>query len=336
MDDGSPIRLFIPLLLLLILSACFAACEMALSSVSRIRMMTYADDGDRRAKRVLKILDNFDKALVTLLIGNNIAHIGSAALATYITTQLWDEGVVAYSTIVMTIVVFLFAENLPKAYAKACNEKFAMGVAGPVLFVMKLFTPLSFLFSKISGLLSRPFRANVTEEPTVTEDELYDIIETIVEEGALDEDKSELMQNAIEFSERTAGDILVPWDKVLTVSLDMSAADILCVVRSCAHSRLPVTGADGSVLGVLHIRKYLKAYMAKCAVLTDIMDDAHFIRTDTPIDDLLPAMSANKTHLSIVMGLDGETLGVITVEDILEELVGEIYDEEDEKEAGQA
>lgn len=336
MDGDSPIRLFVLLAILLALSAYLAACEMALSSVNRIRMMTYADNGDKRAKRVLKILDNFDKALITLLITNNIAQIGSASLATLITARLWGEDVVVYSTIITTIVVFLFTENLPKTYAKACNEKFAMGVAGSVLFTMKVFTPLVFVFSKVSDFLSKPFRSEKKDNPTVTEDELYDIIETIVEEGALDEDTSELMQSALEFSERTAGDILVPWENVLTVSLDMSSEQIHDTIRACAHSRLPVTGADGSVLGVLHIRKYLKAHMAKNAVLTDIMDDAHFIRSDTPIDDLLPAMSASKTHLSVVMGRDGQTEGIITVEDILEELVGEIYDEEDEKEAGQA
>ena len=337
MEDGSPspIGLFIPLILLFIASAYFAACEMAVASVSRIRMMTYEDAGNKRAKRVLKILDNYDKTIITLLIGNNIAHIGSAAIATLITTRFWGDGAIVYSTIVVTVAVFLFAENLPKAYAKACNEQFVMANASMILFLVKAFSPLAFVFSKVSGLLSRPFRSKVKTDPTVTEDELHDIIEAIVEDGALDEEKSELMQSALEFSERTAADILIPWDKVLTVSLDMSADEILEIIRLCAHSRLPVTGADGSVLGVLHIRKYLKAHLQGDAVLTDVMDDAHFIRSDTPIDDLLPAMSANKTHLSIAMDSDGTPLGILTVEDILEELVGEIYDEEDEREEEQ-
>ncbi len=327
MEDGSPIRLCIFLILLLLLSAYFTSAEMALSSVSRIRMLSRADNGDRRAKRVLKILDHFEKALITLLIGTNIAHIGAASLTTLIATRLWGVSAVTYSTIAITIVVFLFAENLPKAYAKDCSERFALSISGSVLFCMKLLAPLVFIFGKISELLSKPFK--IKAEPTVTEDELYDIIETIAEEGALDSEKTELMQSALEFSERTARDIVVPWADVLKVSIDMSGETVLNTIRSCAHSRLPVTGADGIALGVLHIRSYLKAHLAGDAVITEVMDDAHFIRGDKPIDDLLTEMSAEKTHMLIVLDAEGENLGIITVEDILEELVGEIYDEED-------
>jgi len=305
--DDSPWRLLIPIVILLVLSGYFSAAEMALSSVNRIRMMSRAENGDRRAARIVALLEDFDKTLISLLIGNNIVNIGAAALATLMATRLWGLDSVAYATIVMTVVIFLFSENLPKAYAKACSERLALALSGSILLLTKLFGPLAFLFGGMSRLLSKPFKKK--DEPTVTEDELHVIIETIAQEGALDEEKTELVQSALEFSERTARDILMPWGDVLTVSLDMSSEEILSRIRSCAHSRLPVTGAGGEVLGVLHIRKYLKAYLSGNAVLSDVMDDAHYIRSDIPIDDLLPVMSAGKTHMSVVLSAEGETAG---------------------------
>ena len=330
MDDGSPIRLLGCILILLLGSAYFASAEMALTSVNKIRMMSYADNGNKRAKRVLSILDQFDRALTTILIGNNIMHIGSATLATVFAARLWGTDAVSAASVVMTLVVFLFAEMLPKCYAKACNERWAMSVSASMLFCIKLLRPVSALFSALSNFLSRSFVKAGEQRPTVTEDELHDIIDTIVEEGELDEDEGELVQNALEFAETAAREVYTPWYKVVRVNLSMSSDTIIDVIKSCPHSRLPVTGQHGAVIGILPIRSYLRAYLKdKEVTLSEVMVDANFVAADVPIDELLQTMSENKTHMAVVLDDSGKTLGVLTMEDILEELVGEIYDEED-------
>ena len=329
MDDGSPIGYLISIFLLILGGAYFAGTEIALASVNRIRMMSHADNGNKRATRVLYILDHFDKALTTLLIGNNIMHIGCASIATLMATKLWGVKAVPATTVVMTVVVFFVSEMVPKRFAKACNERFALAVSGSLLALMKAFTPISFVFSKLSAWVSKPFKKQ-QEEPTVTEDELYDIIETIAAEGAIDEEKSELVQSALEFSDTTVRDVLTPWEKVVSIPVDAPDEAILSTIRENAHSRLPVVDEEGHPIGVLLIRKYLKAHMrGETPALSIIMESVHFVDADMPIDDLFPVMSQNKLHLSIVRDAQWKTLGIVTMEDILEELVGEIYDEDD-------
>lgn len=329
MDDGSPIGYLISIFLLILGGAYFAGTEIALASVNRIRMMSHADNGNKRAQRVLYILDHFDKALTTLLIGNNIMHIGCASIATLMATKLWGVKAVPATTVVMTVVVFFVSEMVPKRFAKACNERFALAVSGSLLALMKAFTPISFVFSKLSAWVSKPFKKQ-QEEPTVTEDELYDIIETIAAEGAIDEEKSELVQSALEFSDTTVRDVLTPWEKVVSIPVDAPDEAILSAIQENAHSRLPVVDEEGHPIGVLLIRKYLKAHMrGETPALSIIMESVHFVDADMPIDDLFPVMSQNKLHLSIVRDAQWKTLGIVTMEDILEELVGEIYDEDD-------
>lgn len=329
MDDGSPAG-FILLIVFFIFSASyFAATETAMASVNRIRIMTLADNGDKRAKRVLYILDHFDKALTTILVANNIMHIGCASVATLFATKLWGMNAVTLTTVLVTLVLFLFAETLPKRFAKANSESFALFVSWSLLIFMQLLKPVTFLFSKISEFVSRPFKKG-EEAPTVTEDELYDIIETVAEEGAIDNEKTELVQNALDFSDTTAADILTPWGRVITVSTTMNESEILSAIRENIHSRLPVVDVHGSVIGMLRIRKYMRAYLEGEANLVKCMDEAHFVAPDIAIDDLLPEMSRMKTQLVIVRDAREAVLGIVSVEDILEELVGEIYDEDDD------
>jgi putative hemolysin len=329
MDDGSPIRFLILILLLILGSAYSSAAETALASVNRIRMMSLADNGNKQAIRVLYILDHFDRALTTILICNNVMHIGCASVATLMATKLWGLSAVTLTTVATTLVLFMFAEMLPKRFAKACNERLALMVSGSLVFLMKALSPVAAVFSRISSLVSRPFK-NTVEEPTVTEDELYDIMETVASEGAIDEEKTELVQSALEFSDTVAADILTPWDQVVKVSVAMTVEEILACIRNNVHSRLPVVDVHGEVAGMLQIRKYLKAYLQNNAVsLMKVTDPAHFVSAYMPIDELLPAMSQQKTQLAVVRDDGGTVMGVVSVEDILEELVGEIYDEED-------
>ena len=328
MDDG-PIRYLLVFVFLLLCSAYFSATELSLSSVSRIRMMSNADNGDKRAKRVLYLLDNFDSALSTLLIGNNIVNIGCATISTMLANRIWGLEAVAWSTIVTTIVVLFAGEILPKCYAKACTERLILTVSGLLIFLMKVMRPVVFVFSKLSQLLRKPFK-RFESKVTVTEEDLYDIIGTIVEEGTLDEDTSELVQSALEFAGTTAGDVLTKWEDVIAVRINMTSDEILDVIKKNGHSRIPVVDEKRDPVGILQIRKYLKGYLKNEKLgVKDIMDKVHYIDAETPVDDLLQLMSENQTHIAIVKGKSGEVLGIITVEDILEELVGEIYDEDD-------
>ncbi len=332
MDDGSPIGFLLLIVLLILGGAYFAAAEMALASVNRIRIMSLADNGNRRAKRVLYILDHFDKALTTILIGNNIMHIACASAATVFAARTWGVSSVTATTFVVTLLVFLFAEMLPKRFAAAVSERFALIIGDSLYALMKLFSPLTAVFSALSGAIKKPFHID-KPEPTVTEDELYDIIETLPTESEIDEETTELVQNALEFSDTLARDILTPWSKVICVALTMTDDEVLKTVRENVHSRLPVTDVHGQVIGMLQIRKYLKARLKGRVALASVMDEPRFVEAGMPIDDLLPVMSALRTQLAVVREENGETIGIVSVEDILEELVGEIYDEDDAAEA---
>ncbi len=333
--DDSPARYLLYIIVLLVLAGYFAGTEIALASVNRIRMSTRAENGDRSAKRVLYVLDHFDKALTTLLIGNNVTHAGVATLATLFTYTLFDsiesipDYAVTLSTVITTVAVFFIGEMIPKSFAKTCNESFAVFACGPLILLMKVLTPISFLFSLLSDLVSRPFKKKAEDTPTVTEEELYDIIETYVEENDIDEETEELVQNAIEFSESTVKEVMTPWKNVTKIHENTPAADVVAIFKQCTHSRFPVVNDKGLVIGTLSMRSYLKKYLRTPDIMVrDIMAPPVYINANTPVDDLLSTLSAKRTHLAYVRG-SRSVLGIITVEDILEELVGEIYDEEE-------
>lgn len=330
MDSSGPL-LCILFVLLFLGGAYFAAAEIAFASVNKIRLRTRAEDGDLRARKAMYILANFDKALTTLLIGNNIMHLSTASLATVIATNTWGPSAVTYCTFIVTLLVFFFAETIPKNYAKANNEQFVLAVAGSLCILMKLLTPASFIFDRLGAWLARITHAD--ETPTITEDELDDIIETIDEEGTLDEEQSELIQNAMEFDETTAQDILTARVDMVCIDADDSPEQIFKLIKSEQYSRLPVyQETTDNIIGTLHIRNYLRQYVKTNGKvdLSSILDKPYFVHKSTNIDDLLSQMSAKKVHLAIVTDEYGGTMGLVTIEDILEELVGEIWDESDE------
>lgn len=332
--DGGPdgnIGSIILFLVFLIFSAYFSGTEISLASVNRIHMMTAADKGDRRAERVLYLLDHFDEALSVLLIGNNIVNIGCATLSAVLATEWWGSRSVSVATVVTTVIIFLFGEMLPKCFARSCNEHFALITSGSLLFFMKILKPLSVLFTAISRLVSRPFQKHRENEVTVTEDELHELVENIAEDEDFDEDTGRLVQSALAFDDLTAEDIMIPWDSVVKISSGMKTAEILDLVRSTVHSRIPVIDRKGKVKGILQIRKFLKAYLKnrQNVILARVTDTAFYVRQDEPIDELLSRMSNYRRNLALVKNGEDETVGIVTVEDILEQLVGEIYDEDD-------
>lgn len=334
MDPGSisviP-RYSIFIALLLLGGAYFAAAETAFASVSKIRIISEADDGNPRAKKALFVLDNFDKALTTLLIGNNVMHIACSAAATLLASKLWGNSAVTAATFVTAFTVFIFAEMIPKAYAKACCECLSVRLAPSLTVLMAVLSPLSFVFSGVSRAISKLAGPADTASPTVTEEELFDIIENIDEKDEIDEDAAERVQSALEFTVKTVSFVLTPWYKTIKIDLGMSDEEILEVIKEETFSRLPVLGEDGSVAGILPIRMFLKARIRgrKVSMSRSMLDKPFYLPSDMPIDEALDELSSNRKHMAIVRDEDGRTAGIVTVEDILEELVGEIYDEEE-------
>lgn len=319
------------LLLLLCGAAYFALMETAFASVNRIRIKAQAEHGSKRAEKVLYVLDNFDKAISTILIGTNIIHLTTASYVTVLVTRRWGMSAVTIGTLVTTIVVFFIGEMLPKSVAKKYSERLALTTADSLCFFMLIFTPFSYILTKIGGLAAK--RTGSGPEVTVTEDELYDIIENMADEGEITAERGELMSSALDF----AG---VPVESVLTARVDVAAVDvedspeeIMAYIREQRHSRLPVyEDSIDNVIGILQIRKYIKACIANQGPVQDVrplLDEAMFVHHSKDIDDLLSEMSRRKMNLAIVTDNYGGMLGIVTVEDILEELVGEIWDEDD-------
>ena len=328
---GSLITTLIFIIVLLGLAAYFAITETALSSVSKNKIKLDLEHGDTRAKRALFALDNFDKAITTLLICTNIVHISIASIVTVFVTKLWGLSAVSLSTIVTTLVVFFVGEMLPKSFAKKNSESCILVTAGPLIIFMKVLSPLSKLLSAIGTLAEKLTKSE--PEITVTEDELLDIIEDLEESGAIDGDQSELLSSALSFEGVTAKDISTPRVDIVGINIKDDPEKIFDTITDATHSRLPVYDeSKDNIIGVLSIRRYMKRYLKtkKYPMVKRLLNDPFFTDADTPIDELLEQMSQSRVSLAIVRDGFGGTYGIVTIEDILEELVGEIYDEDDQ------
>ena len=332
-DPGSSISLLIFYFVMIILCGYFAGSETALSSVNRIHIMSHADNGDKRAGRVLYLLDNFDEALSTLLIGNNIVNIAATTAAVLIVERMARSlpavSSASVATLVTTVLLFFLGEMLPKCYARYCNESFIEAAAPSLIFLMRVLKPLSLFFTFLARSVTSLFGGKVESEVTVTEDELQTIVDNISEEDDFSKETHELVKSALKFSDKTAREIMVPWDKVIKIDAGTKVSEIPAIIKGTTHSRIPVMSREGAVRGILQIRKFLRAYIKNGRViLASVMDYPYFVKPEVKIDDLLNALSNHRRNLAIVKR--GDTLlGVITIEDILEELVGEIYDEEE-------
>ncbi len=332
MDDGSRLPL-ICAVLLLFCAMFFAVAETAFASTTRTRIRLAEERGDMRAREALYVLDHFDLAISAILIGTNIVHISVAALVTTAVTRRWGLGAVSVSTLITTGVVFFAGEMLPKSIAKKFCDRLALATASPLVFFMKVFRPASRVLTAIGQRAASHAPGDL--EKTVTEDELYDIIEDMTEEGSLNEEQGELISSALQFGEVTVENVLTPRVDLVALDIHSSHAEILERIRSANHSRLPVyEGSIDNIIGVLQIRKYIKAYLrqGKALDIRPLLDEVLFVHQSTKIDELLPGMTRRRHNLAVVTDNYGGTLGIVTVEDILEELVGEIWDEEDEVE----
>ena len=329
MDDGSRLPWIIAALLL-VCAAFFAVTETSMASASRSRIKASAERGDFRAKKTLYVLDNFDLAISTLLICTNIVHIAAASIVTLAVTRKWGVSAVSISTIITTVVVFFAGEMLPKSVAKKYSDTLALSCAPVLCFFMKLFAPLSKLLTWIGQAAAKLTPGD--SQISVTEDELYDIIEDMTEEGSLDEDQGDLISSALQFGDVTVESVLTPRVDIVAININSSHAELLGLIKSTNHSRLPVyEGSIDNIIGVLQIRKYIKAYLrlGENLDIKPMLDEVFFVHQSTNIDELLPILSKRKLNIAVVTDNYGGTLGIVTVEDILEELVGEIWDEDD-------
>ncbi len=329
---------YVAIILLLAFSACFSAMETAFSSVNKIRLKHSAANGSKSAAAALKIAENFDKALTTILVGNNIVNIFSASLATLICTDLFEEklgtgAATAISTAVMTVLVLIFGEITPKSVAKQNAEKFAMGFAGLLGFLSWLMTPISSLFMFIQRGASRLFKSSA-DSPSVTEDELKYIIEEIEDEGVLEEKESDLVRSALEFDEITIEKILIPRVKIIAVEEDEDIEEIKRIFITERYSRLPVYEKSiDNIVGFITEKDFFALYTeseVKPASIDKIIQKAMYVSEMKLISEVLYEMQRSKIHMAIVKDQYGGTSGLVTMEDIIEELVGEIYDENDE------
>ncbi len=318
----------IAIIILIMFSAYFSATETAFTSVNRIRIKNLAGNGDKRARRVLELTDKYDSLLSTILIGNNIVNILITVIATLLFVELYGSLGPTIATIVTTVLILIFGEITPKSLAKEIPEKTSMGFGGSIRLVMMIFTPLNFLFGAWKKLVGKVFKMDA--EQGITEEELLTMVEEAETEGGLDEERSELIQNAIEFNGLEAWDILTPRVDVAAIEVDTCKDDILKLFRDTGFSRIPVYDDDiDNILGVLNQKDFHNYIYGTSADIREYVAPVVFIPETMKLPVILKKMQTTKTHMAVVIDEYGGLAGIVTLEDILEELVGEIYDEHD-------
>lgn len=339
--DPSLIVQIIIIIILIVFSAFFSGCETAFTSANKIRLKTLADEGNKRAEKVLNMLEKYDRFISTDLIGNNLVNIMSTSIATVLFIKIaldnhWDENVgTTLSTIVMTILVLTFGEVLPKGIAKAMPEKMAMFCYPLIKFLTYVFLPISIIFEKMQKLALRLFKGK--KENSFTEDELLTIIDEIEEEGKIKPYEKELISSAIKFDDIEVKEIVTPRKEIVAISDEATIEEIHDVFKESKFTRLPIyNGTIDNIIGILNEKDFYQEIMDrednpnKEFNVKEIMQPIHFFYDEAKISIVFRQFKENKFHMAVVLDQYDGTLGLITLEDVLEELVGEIFDESDE------
>ncbi len=319
----------------LVFSAFFSSIETALSSVSLIRLKKMADDKIKGARKAVFLIENYERTLITILIGNNLTNIGASTVSAFIFSKLLFKSATLssfVSTFLMTFLIITFGEILPKTYAKNHATKVSIKFAGMMWFFYKIFFPVAFFFVR----LQRKFVKNQSENSSVTGEELETIIDTMEDEGLIDEDHADIIQGALSLGNKTVGDIMTPRVDMISVKVNDSVDSILEEFFKSQYSRLPVYEEDkDNILGILQEKDFLANVIKnKDKIdLKKLIQKPLYVTRSTKVDDLIKEMQEVKKHFAIVADEYGGTSGIVTMEDALEELVGEIYDEYDEEEA---
>lgn len=332
MPDGS-VPLLISIIVLIAFSAFFSATETAFNCANRIKLKSLAANGNKRAGKVLDLSENrYDKLLTTILIGNNIVNLSASTISALLFVKLLSGTSLnpsIISTAVITVAVLIFGEITPKYVAKACAESLSMAVYPIISMMIVVFYPLSILFSGWKTLIEKIFRLN--SERTITEEEIITMVEEAEEDGTIKKEETNLIRSVIEFDDLNAEDILVPRVNICAVEKKSTLDEIKRKFEECKFSRIPVydTKID-SVVGIIHEKDFYRIYSSGGS-LEEIMQKPFFTNGKTKISKLLKNMQKDRNHMAIVIDEYGGTSGLVTMEDILEELVGEIYDEHDSK-----
>ena len=318
----------IAIIVLVFFSAYFSATETAFTSLNRIRMKNMANDGNQKAREVMELSENYDNMLSTILVGNNIVNIALSSISTVLFISIYPRYGATLATVFATVVVLIFGEISPKSLAKENPEKFAMISAPFIKFLSVLLKPINWLFAQWKKLLAKLFNAN--EARPITEDELLTMVEEAETEGGIDEGQSELIQNAIEFNDLEAWDVLTPRVDIIAIEADTQEEEIGRLFLETGFSRLPVYDGDlDNIVGVLNQKDFHNYIKGGRASVSEYIKPVIFVAGSMRIAQLLKKLQTVKTHIAIIVDEYGGTYGLVTMEDILEELVGEIYDEHD-------
>ncbi len=330
--DDSPLPSIIVFLICLFGSMICSASETAFASVGRARMMSQAEEGDRRARRVLSVLDRFDSALSANLICNNVFNIGCATAATLIALRIGGTYAVTAATLISTIIIFLSAEMLPKRFAKDCPELTAKALAPLILFAISALRPFIAAVGAVTHVFTRIVLGKSKAEVTYTENEVEALIDTVAEDEAVPPIHGSLIRSAFEFSGTPIIDIATSWKNTVKLPFDADRDTVIAISRSVQHTRFPIV-RGGAPIGVMNIRIYLRESINHGDVdICEIMMPPYYVPADMPADHALSEMSRAKTSIAFVTGSDGAVSGIVTVEDILENLVGDMDDETDTEE----
>lgn len=327
--DSTCIGIIVILLILVALSAWCSSTETAYSSVNKVRLKSKAEDGNKQAQKALDLLEDYDKLLSCILIGNNIVNLTSATLGTVLFTKLLPVYGPAVSTIVLTVVVLIFGEITPKTLAKDQAERFCMRAAAPLRVCMVILTPLHLFFGLFQKLMLKLFHSK--EEEGITEEELITMVEEAESEGGLEHHESELIRAAIEFNDMEVEEILTPRVDIVAAPDTVTMEDLAVLFAESGYSRIPIyhTSID-NIIGLIHEKDFFSARYHNHTDITSLISKVFYTTGSAQISDLLRLLQRRKSHMAVVVDDYGGTMGIVTMEDILEELVGEIWDEHDE------
>ena len=331
--DGRGLAIPVILIIIfLIFSAFFSATETAFTSLNRVRLKNRANDGDKRAKETLELSLDYNKLLSTILIGNNIVNIALTATATLLFIRLYGSYGPTISTVVTTVIVLVFGEISPKNLAKESPEKFAMFATPATRFFMVLFTPLNWLFGQLKVLLSKLFK--ISADDGITEEEILTMVEEAETEGRIEADQSELIQNAIEFNELEAWDVITPRVDIVAIDVESTKKETAKIFAETGFSRVPVYDGDlDRILGILNQKDFHNYVDGSKETISDYIKPVIYVAGSMKAAVLLKRLQVNKSHMAIIVDEYGGTAGLVTMEDIIEELIGDIYDEYDEEES---
>ena len=335
MDTTGVIELVI-LGVLILLSAFFSSSETALSAVSRAKLRALEEEGKRHAKTLSKVLENYDRMLSTILIGNNIVNLSASALATSLTIRLWGNVYVSVATGVLTMLVLVFGEIVPKTAARHNFERMALSFALPIRFLMIVLFPIVFIIDHIAGAVLKIFRINREAEVTITESELRSYVDVSHEDGVIESDERTIINNVFDFSDSVAKDIMIPRIDMSSIPDDATYREVMKVFRETMYTRLPVYHEDKeNVVGFINIKDLIRLKDNSAFSVSKFIREGYYTYEYKKTNDLMLEMRAASKNLAFVNDEYGATVGMITLEDLLEEIVGEIRDEYDQDEEKQ-